>query len=416
MMAAMSSRLHVANLMAQLAYGLVTMTICLPSMQEWGALFGAGPSQVQLTFSGFVLTYGALQLVYGPLSDRQGRRRLLLIGLALAGTASLAAVFATSIEALIAARVVQGAGCAAGMVLGRAAVQDLFTGPERTRVMAYVGMAMGLCPPLSTVIGGQLHARFGWQANFVLLAVLAVLLMVAAWHGMPAQRTAAAAGTHWLRAMGVSYARLMREPAFVLNVMVLSLTVGAFYAYLGGAPLVLGSYGIGPATVGFYIMVPPLSYIVGNYLTSRLVRRIGEGPVKAAGQAATIAGIVLMIGLALLGWRSGLSFTLPLVLAGAVGHRPRPAGAAHAGGHDRLDPGARGRRCGRRRRHAADRRRVRRLCRGLGAARRAGGARPADARVHAVRRCGAGLHSRTGDTRHANSGVKHRGRSSGLGR
>ena len=314
-----SSRLRVANLMAQLAYGLVTMTICLPSMQEWGALFGAGPSQVQLTFSGFALTYGALQLVYGPLSDRQGRRRLLLVGLALAGTASLGAVFATSIEALIAARVVQGAGCAASMVLGRAAVQDLFTGPERTRVMAYVGMAMGLCPPLATVVGGQLHARFGWQANFMLLAVLAALLMVAAWHGMPSQRTAASAGTHWLRAMGASYARLMREPAFVLNVMVLSLTVGAFYVYLGGAPLVLGSYGIGPATVGFYIMVPPLSYILGNYLTSRLVRRIGEARVRVAGQAVTIAGIVLMIGLALAGWRDGWSFTLPLVLLG-VGH------------------------------------------------------------------------------------------------
>jgi DHA1 family bicyclomycin/chloramphenicol resistance-like MFS transporter len=314
-----SSRLRVANLMAQLAYGLVTMTICLPSMQEWGALFAAGPSQVQLTFSGFVLTYGALQLVYGPLSDRQGRRRLLLIGLALAATASLAAVFATSIEALIAARVVQGAGCAAGMVLGRAAVQDLFTGPERTRVMAYVGMAMGLCPPLATVVGGQLHARFGWQANFMLLAALAALLMLAAWHGMPAQRTPAGTSTHWLSAMGASYARLMREPAFVLNVMVLSLTVGAFYAYLGGAPLVLGHYGIGPATVGFYIMVPPLSYILGNYLTSRLVRRMGEPRVQTAGQAVTVAGIVLMIGLALAGWRDGWSFTLPLVLLG-IGH------------------------------------------------------------------------------------------------
>ncbi len=315
----MSSRGRVANLMAQLAYGLFSMTICLPSMQEWGAIFGAGPSQVQLTFSGFALTYGALQLVYGPLSDRQGRRRLLLVGLAVAGTASLAAVFATTIEALIAARVMQGAGCAAGMVLGRAAVQDLFTGPERTRVMAYVGMAMGLCPPLATVVGGQLHARFGWQANFVLLSVLAVLLMLAAWHGMPARRTAASAGTHWLRAMAASYARLMREPAFVLNVMLLSLTVGAFYVYLGGAPLVLGSYGIGPASVGFYIMVPPLSYIAGNFLTSRLVRRIGEGRVRVAGQCVTIAGIVLMIGLALAGWRSGWSFTLPLVLLG-IGH------------------------------------------------------------------------------------------------
>jgi DHA1 family bicyclomycin/chloramphenicol resistance-like MFS transporter len=314
----MTHPLRVLNLIAQLAYGLITMTICLPSMQAWGATFDATPAQVQLTFGGFVLTYGALQLVYGPLSDRHGRRRLLLVGLSVSFAASVAAALSSTIEALAAARMVQGAGCAAGMVLGRAAVQDLYAGPERTRVMAFVGMAMGLCPPLATVLGGQIHERFGWQANFVLLAVLAVLLMVSGWFAMPAQR-GASTSSHWLRSMGASYARLMREPAFVLNVMVLSLTVGAFYAYLGGAPFVLGRYGIGPAEVGLYIMVPPLSYIAGNFLTSRVVRRVGDRRMMALGQAVTIAGIVLMMALAVVGWRSGLSFALPLVLLG-IGH------------------------------------------------------------------------------------------------
>lgn len=316
---AAARRLRVANLIAQMAFGLVAMTICLPSTQEWGAIFGASPAGVQLTFSGFVLTYGSLQLVYGPLSDRHGRRPLLLVGLGLAGAASLAAAFATTIEALVAARVLQGAGCAASMVLGRAAVQDLFDGPERTRVMAWVGMAMGLCPPLATVLGGQLHARFGWQANFVLLAVLALLLGAAAWRGMPAPRAGGAGDAHWLRAMGAAYARLARERAFVLNVLLLSATAGSFYAYLAGAPLVLGSYGIGPATVGFYIMVPPLAYIAGNFATSQLVRRTGERPMMAAGQLAAVGGIVLMLALALAGWRSGLAFALPLALLG-LGH------------------------------------------------------------------------------------------------
>jgi DHA1 family bicyclomycin/chloramphenicol resistance-like MFS transporter len=311
--------LRVANLMAQMAFGLVAMTITLPSMQEWGRDFAAAPSQVQLTFSGFVLTYGGLQLVYGPLSDWLGRRRLLLTGVAVAGAASLAAAFATTIEALIAARVVQGAGCAAGMVLGRAVVQDLYTGPERTRVMAYVGMVMGLSPPLATVIGGQLHAAFGWRANFVLLAVLALLLFAAGWKAVPGRQPGGSADGPWLRAMAIAYLRLMREPAFVLHVMVLSLTVGAFYAYLGGAPLVLGSYGIGPAHVGFYIMVPPLSYIAGNFLTSRLVHRIGDRRMMAAGQIVTLAGIALMLAFAIAGWRTALSFSLPLMLLG-IGH------------------------------------------------------------------------------------------------
>ena len=152
--------LLVAYLLAQLAFGLVAMTICIPSMQEWGAIFGASQGTVQLTFSGYVVANGGLQLLYGPLSDRLGRRLMLLIGLALACVGSVLAAFAPDLDVLIAARVLQGAGGAAGMAVGRAMVQDLFQGPERTRVMAYIGMAMGLCPPLATIIGGaRIKAR-----------------------------------------------------------------------------------------------------------------------------------------------------------------------------------------------------------------------------------------------------------------
>ena len=308
-----------ATLVAQMAFGLLAMTICLPSMQEWGAIFGAGAARVQLTFSGYVLTYGALQLVYGPLSDRHGRKPLLLIGMALAGAASLAAAFAPSMAWLVAARLVQGAGAAACMVVGRAAVQDLFQGPERTRVMAYVGMAMGLCPPTATVLGGQLHVRLGWQSNFVLLAVLAVLLFTLAWRVLPNRPATIAPGTHWLHEMAAAYARLARERAFVLNVVIISATGGAFYAFLGGAPLVLKNYGVGPGEVGFYIMIAPLSYIVGNYIATRIVLRTGERWMATAGQASTIAGIAIVVVLALAGLHTPMAFAAPLVLMG-IGH------------------------------------------------------------------------------------------------
>ncbi|RPH39511.1 MAG: MFS transporter [Burkholderiales bacterium] len=313
------SRTRAALLVALIAYGLVTMTLCLPSMQEWGEILDASPGAVQLTFSAFVLAFGALQLVYGPLSDRLGRRSLMLVGLAVAGVASVAGAFATGIEALVAARTLQGVGCAACAVLGRAAIQDAFDGPQRTRVMAQVGMAMGLCPPLATVIGGQLHARVGWQANFVLLAVLAALLAVATVRGLPAVAARPRGDTHWLTEMGDAFARLGRERAFVLNVAVLALSVGAFYAFLAGAPLVLKAYGVGPGEVGFYVMVAPLSYVFGNFLTSRLARHGRDMRMRAIGQALTLTGIVTMIGLALLDWRSGLAFTGPLVLFG-IGH------------------------------------------------------------------------------------------------
>lgn len=314
------SRWLIANLLAQLAFGLLAMTLALPSMQDWPAQFGASQAAVQLTFSGYVLSYGLLQLVYGPWSDRIGRRTVLLFGLLLTLLGSVLAALATELTTLVLARVLQGAGSAAGMVVGRALIQDLFQGPERTRVMAYVGMAMGLCPPLGTIVGGQLHVRLGWQANFVLMALLAALLCVAAWRGLPAHRPAAPSQAepraHWLSAMLGAYARLARDRRFVLYVGVLAVTSGTFYAFLGAAPLVLGSYGVGPDGIGFYIMFVPGSYIVGNFLTSHLVHRLGDQRMMWMGQALTVTGIGLMLALALAGFHSPLALALPLMLAG----------------------------------------------------------------------------------------------------
>jgi hypothetical protein len=107
-----------ANLVAQLGFGLLAMTICLPSMQDWATTFGASQASVQLTFSGYIAAYGGLQLVYGPLSDRIGRKPVLMLGLALAVLGSLLAAVAPSLWLLTAARVLQGAGTAAGMVVG----------------------------------------------------------------------------------------------------------------------------------------------------------------------------------------------------------------------------------------------------------------------------------------------------------
>ena len=269
------------NLIAQVAYGLLVMTVCLPSMPYWGDFFGRPQEEVQLTFSGFVLTFGLLQLVYGPLSDRYGRRAMILIGLAVGIAGSLLGALAQSLPMLVAARVLQGAGVAAGMVVGRAAVQDLFHGPQRTRVMAYVGMTLGLCPPTGTGVGGQVHEALGWQANFVLVAALGVVLFAAAWWGLPtggAGRAArgatgggagdAAAGggvaqpsgaLAVLAGMGRAYAQLLRMPVYLLHVVILGLTTAAFYMFLAAAPSVLRSYGIGPGEVGFFIMVVPLS-------------------------------------------------------------------------------------------------------------------------------------------------------------
>lgn len=335
--------LLIANLLGQMAFGLLAMTISIPSMQEWAAIFGSNQSSVQLTFSAYLLAFGGLQLVYGPLSDQMGRKRMLLAGLSLAGVGSVLAALAPDLGTLTAARVLQGAGSAAGMVVGRAMVQDLFHGPERTRVMAYVGMVMGLCPPLATIVGGQLHVHLGWQANFVLIAVLAAVLLLAAWRGLPAPHKPVAGRPHWFVNMLLSYSRLLREPVFLLYVAILSMTTATFYAFLGGAPIVLGSYGVGPEGIGYYIMCIPAAYIVGNYLTTHLVHRAREGRIMALGQLFTVGGIGLMLVLGLAGLNTPLALALPLLLlglghgflmpstlAGTVGVLPALAGSAAA--------------------------------------------------------------------------------------
>jgi DHA1 family bicyclomycin/chloramphenicol resistance-like MFS transporter len=229
------------------------------------------------------------------------------------------------------------------MAVGRAMVQDLFDGPERTRMMAYIGMAMGLCPPLATIIGGEVHVRFGWQANFHLLAAISLVLLIVGWRCLPRHQPSAEAQPHWFGALIASYVQLAHQPAFLSYVVILAMTTATFYAFLAGAPIVLGSYGVGPDGIGYYIMCIPFSYIVGNYVASRLVRRLGERNLMMAGQCLTIGGLLIMLALGLAGLNTPLALALPLIvlgvghgllvpaaLAGTVGLVPALAGSAAA--------------------------------------------------------------------------------------
>lgn len=312
-------RVRIANLLVQITFGLMAMTICLPSMQEWGELFRASQPTVQLTFGLYVLAYGGSQLLYGPLSDRFGRKPVLLTGLFFAIVGAILAVFAQDIATLIIARIIQGAGSAAGIVIGRAQVQDFFVGPDRTRIMAYVGMALGMTPPLAIIIGGALHEWLGWRTNFVLVALLAIGLFISASRLDPSEQSQPVIKRHWIAEMMAAYLALVKQPGFVLYVLLLGCTTATFYVYLSGAPMILKSYGIGPAGIGWVVMVCPLFYILGNFLTSRHVHQLGEHRIMQIGQWLSIAGVALMFALNSLGGNLLVAFILPMVLVG-LGH------------------------------------------------------------------------------------------------
>ena len=315
----MPRRLLIATLLAAVAYGLLAMTVCLPSMPSWAALFGVGQGSVQLSFSAFVVAFGSAQMFYGPLSDRHGRRFLLLLGFSVAALGSLAGALATSLPLLIAARALQGVGAAAGMVIGRAMVQDFFSGADRPRIMAYTGMVLGMCPPTATVLGGQIHAHFGWRVNFVVMTVIAVVLLVTTWKVLPVDQRKPNLHVHWLREMAHAYRELIRKPVFLGYAVILSMCTGSFYVFLAGTPLVLASYGVGPKLVGWFIMAVPLSYIAGNFLVSRLLQSRTEAALALAGQIVACIGVALVLVLALAGVRSPFALALPLTLLG-LGH------------------------------------------------------------------------------------------------
>ncbi len=312
-------RLLVATLLASVAYGLLAMTACLPSMPTWATLFGASQGHVQLTFSAFVVAYGGAQIFYGPLSDRHGRRRLLLLGFTLAALGSLACALANDLSFLIAARALQGIGAAAGMVIGRAMVQDYFSGAERPRIMAYTGMVLGMCPPTATLLGGQIHVYLGWQANFLVLTVLAVALVLATWKVVPLSARQPSVHEHWLQEMFAAYRALAKKPVFLSYGVILSMCTGSFYVFLAGTPLVLASYGVGPARVGLFIMAVPLSYIAGNFMVSRLLHSSTEARLALSGQCLSCIGVAAALVLALAGVHSPYALALPLTLLG-FGH------------------------------------------------------------------------------------------------
>ena len=341
----MTSKRLLIHLLGQIAFGMLAMTLCLPSMQDWSRIFNASPAQVQLSFAGYVVAFGAMQLFYGPWSDRWGRKPVLLAGLSLAFIGFVLAALATQLPVLIAARVLQGAGTSAGMVIGRAMVQDVYQGADRTRAMAYIGMAMGVSPPLATWVGGHLHQTLGWQANFVLAACLGGGLMLSAAWGLPAQvasaRGSAGLRPHWLADMLRAYRQLFGKPRFVQYVALLAFTYATLYAFFSGVPAVLASYGVGPASMGGYFACMTVSYIAGSFLTSRWVQALGERGVMAWGQASTFTGVGLMLLMALTGQPVVLAVALPLIfiglghgllvpsaLAGSVGQIPALAGAA----------------------------------------------------------------------------------------
>lgn len=330
-------------LVGNVGIGLMAMTICLPSLPAWETVFSATTADVQLTYSAYLLAFASMQLLCGPLSDRFGRRPVILAGLVVVIAGSILAALAPTIEILIAARAIQAGGATAGMVVGRALVQDMFDGSDRTRVLAYMGIVMGATPPIFVLLGGYLHAYVGWQSTFVFVAGAAVLLLTASVFVLPGSHRQIERSVAPRQGVLSVYAMLLRNRPFLLYALAIAGCSTGFYAFLAGTPTVLNRLGVAPESVGWYILFTTGSYIVGNFLTTRIVHRVGERRLLGIGETVAMVGPILALAIGLSGNDSAVIFLLPLILmgfghglvippslTGVIGQYPAHAGAAAA--------------------------------------------------------------------------------------
>jgi DHA1 family bicyclomycin/chloramphenicol resistance-like MFS transporter len=342
-MAAARPRPSIWLLVAIIGLGPFTMQVLVPSLPAIGQSLGAGTAAVQLTVTLYLVGVAAGQLVYGPLSDRFGRRPLLLGGLALYAAAGLAASFAGSIGDLVVARVLQALGACAGVVIARAVIRDVWPREEAASVLGYVTMGMTLAPMLAPVLGSLLEARFGWRATMLACLAFGLPLALIVWRRLP-ETLPAPQPLPGIGAILGAYASLWALPAFRAYTGVTACSTGIFFAFLGGAPFIVVQ-GMGYSPVAFALAFAAMSvlFAVGNWMAGALSRRLGVIRMLTLGTVATTAGALLaLVAMPLLPPHIltffvpmgvvavGNGMTQPNAVAAALSVRPQLAGTASA--------------------------------------------------------------------------------------
>jgi len=318
------------------------MDIYLSSMPSMTEALATSASMVQLTLSVYMYGLGIGQLFAGPLSDRYGRRRVLLGGTALFAVASFVCAMSPSVEVLIAARLVQALAVAVCSTVPRALVRDLFAGADAAHMLSLMGMVLGIAPIVAPIVGGQLQVAFGWRSPFAFVTVYAVLALAAVWFGLP--ETLRNADQHALhpRVMLVNFNRLLHSREYLGYLFVSCFTYCGLFAFLAGSAFVFESVmGAGARGFGFLFGAVMLGNITGATIASRVVRRFGidrvirfaAGLGLAAGAAMAAlawADVVhpLAIVLPMFVYMVSLMLTAPQAMAGAMTPFPRIAGAA----------------------------------------------------------------------------------------
>jgi DHA1 family bicyclomycin/chloramphenicol resistance-like MFS transporter len=323
------------------AIGPLSTDMYLPSLPAIAHAFDTSFARAQLTISSYLIGFAIGQLIYGPISDRYGRKPVLLAAVAVYCAASFGCMVSSSIDMLIVFRTLQALGGCGGVVLSRAVVRDLYSGARAGRELSLISMVMALAPVVAPLIGGVVQTGFGWRGNFVVLTVSGLMMAAAVWWRLPetlAQRSAPMSPSSLLRAFG----GFLRDGSFVAHAGLVVLVFSGLFAWISASAFVLQDlYGLSSLAFGIAFAVGSAGFMAGSAIASRYVGRLGLDRVIGLGVAAQTIGGLLTIAALLLGLRSaaslvapmaiylaGLGLVLPQAMAGAMQPYRDRAGAA----------------------------------------------------------------------------------------
>ena len=292
----------------------------LPVLAETGASLGVTPATAALTMSVFMIGFAFGPLVVAPISDRYGRRKLLLGGVATFALFGVLGAFAQSLGALLTWRLLMGVGAGTAQVLVIATIRDLFTGAEARTRQSYVNLASGLAPIIAPTLGAWVASVGGWRAIYGVLAGGAVVVLALGARNL--HETAPLTGKSLtLRGTMRSYARVLRHPLTIGYALVVALGFGNLFAYVSGSSLVLiGVMGVSKSTYGLLFACTSLGLIVGSATNARLNRKgVSHTLLITVGMTVILAVALLLLGLAASGLLTA-GLLVPLIVVSFVGH------------------------------------------------------------------------------------------------
>lgn len=282
---------------AMAALGAVTVDMYLPSLPAVAADLGTTAAAAQLTITGVLIGAALGQLIVGPLSDRYGRRRPALAGIALHVVASLLCVVAPTIGMLVGLRVVQGVGNAAATITAMALIRDRMSGAPAARVISRLMLVIGVAPLFAPTVGGLIAGVAGWRAVFLALAVFGLVLGAAVWRWLPETLPPSRRATAGLRGALGGYRSLLRDRTFVAMAVIPGLSMGALISYVSGSPFVLqGEHGLTAQQFALVFAVNGVGLVVGAQVNAGLLKRhTPVGILRVALPLAVAAAVSLLV-------------------------------------------------------------------------------------------------------------------------